>query len=67
MICMDNWFVVKGINFLENKEEFNIIYSNVNEYIWKIVDFMENCYEEWIKYIVEKRSIFYFLNFYIVD
>lgn len=67
MICMDNWFVVKGINFFENKEEFNIINSNVNEYIWKIVDFMESCYEEWIEYIVEKRSIFYFLNFYIVD
>lgn len=64
---MDNWFVVKGINFLENKEEFNIINSNVNEYIWKIVDFMESCYEEWIDYIVGKRKVFYFLNFYIVD
>lgn len=67
MIRMDNRSVVKGTNFPENKEESNITNSNVNEYIRKIADFMESCYEEWIEYIAEKRSIFYPLNFYTVD
>lgn len=59
--------VVKGTNYPQRNEESECAQSNVNEYIKKIADFMENCYEEWVNYIKEKRSIFYPLNFYTVD
>lgn len=59
--------VVKGTNYPQRNEESECAQSNVNEYIKKIADFMENCYEEWVNYIKEKRSVFYPLNFYTVD
>lgn len=67
MIRMHDRSVLKGTNFSENKEESEDTQSNVNEYIRKIADFMENCYEQWIDYIAEKRKVFYPLNFYTVD
>lgn len=59
--------VVKGANFPQHMAESEDSQSNVNDYIRGIADFMENCYEEWIKYIKEKRRVFYPLNFYTVD
>lgn len=59
--------VVKGSNFAQHNEESEVCQSNVNEYIRRIADFLESCYEEWVQYIKEKRNVFYPLNFYTVD
>lgn len=67
MIRMHGHSVVKGSNFGQHSEESEVAQSNVNEYIRKIADFLESCYDEWVKYIKEKRNVFYPLNFYTVD
>lgn len=67
MIRTHEHSVVKGTNFLQHDEDSQNAYSNVNEYIRKIADFLESCYEEWIDYIAGKRKVFYPLNFYTVD
>lgn len=67
MIRTHEQSVVKGTNFQQHDEDLENAHSNVNEYIRKIADFMESCYEEWIDYIAEKRKVFYPLNLYTVD
>ncbi|XP_062570766.1 E3 ubiquitin-protein ligase RNF213-like isoform X2 [Saccostrea cucullata] len=67
LISTNDRSVVKGTNFPKVSEDSKEIQSNVNEYIRGIADFLEKCYEEWIKYIREKRSTFYPLNFFTVD
>lgn len=67
MIKTHEQSVVKGTNIRYDSEESEAPRSNVNEYIRRIADFMEKCYEEWVRYINEKRKSFYPLNFYTVD
>ena len=67
MIRTHEQSVVKGTNYRYDNEDSKDLQSNVNEYIRQIADFMEICYEEWVRYIKEKRKHFYPLNFYTVD
>ena len=67
MIRTHEHSVVKGTNIQYDGEDSKATQSNVNDYIRRIADFMERCYEEWVRYINEKRKCFYPLNFYTVD
>lgn len=67
MIRTHEHSVVKGTNTQQHNEYNKEAQSNVNEYIRQIAHFLEKCYEEWIRYITEKRKCFYPLNFYTVD
>lgn len=67
MIRTHEQSVVKGTNIRYDSGDSEVHQSNVNEYIRKLAEFMERCFEEWVKYIYEKRKRFYPLNFYTVD